>query len=330
MERYQLGNSDLSISRIGFGSWAIGGENWDFGWGPQDDDLAVSAIHSALDKGLNWIDTAAVYGLGHSEELVAKALKGKRNEIIIATKCSLVWDKNGKIDSSLNAKSVRAECEASLRRLSTDYIDLYQIHWPNDDERIEEGWFEISRLIEEGKVRYAGVSNFLISHLKRAQSIMPITSLQPPYSMLRRFIEDAEMSYCKENNIGILAYSPMQSGLLTGKFDITKLADNDWRNNSAEFKSPNLEINLDFVDKLKDLAEEINCSVAQLAIAWVLKREEISAAIVGSRSSKQVEETIKSSEVKLQKRTIDKIETLLMDRLDQIKEKDGFLVQIER
>jgi len=330
MKTRQLGYSDLYLTEIGFGSWAIGGGNWEFGWGPQDDKDAVNAIRASFDLGINWIDTAAVYGLGHSEELVAEAVKGKRSDVIIATKCSLIWDDRRRIGSSLKADSVRKECEASLKRLNTDYIDLYQIHWPNDDIHIEEGWEEIGKLIEEGKVRYGGVSNFLDTHMKRAQAIHPIASLQPPYSILRRHIEEAEIDYCRDNQIGIVAYSPMQSGLLTGKFDPANLGENDWRLKSSEFLPPNLDINLEFIEKLRELSNDLDCTVAQLAVAWTLRLPEITSSIVGARRPDQIQETAKAADVKLSDDVQNQIEIWLVEREEKLKEKDGYIFAVQR
>ncbi len=320
MRTRQLGATDLHLTEIGFGAWAIGGGGWRFGWGPQDDTEAVSAIHRALELGVNWIDTAAVYGLGHSEELVARALEGRRDNVIVATKCSLVWDGKNNISSSLKRESVRRECEQSLRRLNTDHIDLYQIHWPNDDPHIEEGWREIGNLIDEGKIRYAGVSNFLVIHMDRARRIRPIASLQPPYSLLRRDIERDVLAYCKSNDIGVLAYSPMQSGLLTGKFDIHKVASGDWRLGAEEFRQPRLNVNLEFVEQLRPIALKYDKTVAQLAIAWVLRRPEITSAIVGARRPSQVDETVGGAGWTIESSDLEHIERLLVERRNKIPE----------
>jgi len=323
MKTRQLGATDLHLSEIGFGAWAIGGGDWAFGWGPQDDQEAIDAIRHSLDLGVNWIDTAAVYGLGHSEELVAKAVEGIRNEVIIATKCSLIWDENREVGDSLRRESVRREAENSLRRLNTDVIDLYQIHWPSDDEHIEEGWDEIGRLIEEGKIRYGGVSNFLVGHLERAHAIHPVSSLQPPYSMLRRGIENSQLPWCAEHNTGVVAYSPMASGLLTGKFDINRVAENDWRHRAPEFKEPNLTANLDLVEGLRPIAEKYGKTVAQLSVAWVLRRPEVTSAIVGARRPSQIEETVGASGWEIEAEDLDQIENLLSARAQQISEQGG-------
>ncbi len=325
MKIRQLGSTDLMLSEVGIGTWAIGGPNWAFGWGPQNDAEAIAAIRRSMELEVNWIDTAAVYGLGYSEELVAKAVKGHRKEVIIATKCSLVWDEAGNISSSLTAESVKRECEMSLKRLNTDFIDLYQIHWPNDEAHIEDAWEMIQRLREEGKIRYGGVSNFQVSHLKKVMTPHVTASLQPPYSMLRRDLETNQMDYCRERRIGIIPYSPMQSGLLTGKFNVDNVAANDWRLRSDEFKEPNLSINLEFVEGLKKIAANYDKSVAQLSIAWVLRLEEISSAIVGARRPSQIEETVAASGLEISEEDLDAIETLLKKRADKVKKKKGFL-----
>ncbi|MCB2213730.1 aldo/keto reductase [bacterium] len=330
MNNRQLGNSEMEFSEIGLGAWAIGGGGYAFGWGNQDDKDSVLTIRHALDVGINWVDTAAIYGLGHSEKVVGEAIKGRRNEVFVATKCSMVWDDNGNIDNSLKAESVRAECEASLKRLGVDHIDLYQIHWPNDDERIEEGWAEIGRLIEEGKVRYGGVSNFLTQHLERANAIHPVTSLQPPYSMLRRWIEDAELGWCRDNNCGIVCYSPMQAGLLTDNFGEKKLDDEDWRNKSKEHIEPNVSINLWFVDQLRPIAEKYNKTVAQLALAWTLRRPELTSAIAGARRPAQIEQNAGASGWYIEEPDLQKINALLAEREQRVKQADGYIFEMQR
>ncbi len=321
MERRKLGNTGLELTVIGFGAWAIGGGNWRFGWGPQDDREAVDAIRRALDLGVNWVDTAAVYGLGHSEELVARALSGRRDQVLIATKCSLIWNDRGEISSSLARESVRRECEASLRRLQTDHVDLYQIHWPNDEPRIEEGWEELGRLIDEGKVRYGGVSNFNVNQMKRAQAVRPIASLQPPYSMIRREVEGASLAYCAAHGIGVVAYSPMQSGLLTGSFDRARLADGDWRLRDPEFLEPALGATLELVEQLRPIAAGHAKSVAELAIAWVLRRPEVTSAIVGARRPSQIEQTVGAAGWVLSAEELAVIDRLLEQRARRIPER---------
>jgi aryl-alcohol dehydrogenase-like predicted oxidoreductase len=315
MQTRKLGYTDLELTTVGLGTWAIGGE-WAYGWGPQDDAESIAAIQRSLDLGINWLDTAAIYGLGHSEEVVGQAIAGRRDEVIVATKCSRVWDEKGKVTGRLKAGSVRREVEASLRRLKIDLIDLYQIHWPNPDEEIEEGWGTIADLIKEGKVRYGGVSNFSVEQLKRVQPIHPVASLQPPYSMLRREVEEELLPYCAANNIGVIAYSPMQAGLLTGKFTKERVANlpaGDWRKQNDFFQEPALSTNLAFVEKLRPIAERNGKTVAQLAIAWVLRRPELTAAIVGARCPSQIEETIQAGDWQLSAEDVAEIDQLLAE-----------------
>ncbi|MDB5384892.1 MAG: aldo/keto reductase [Planctomycetaceae bacterium] len=299
METKQLGNSDLHITPIGFGSWAIGGGGWEFGWGSQNDNESIAAIHEALDNGVNWIDTAAVYGLGHSEEVVARALSGVSRRPYIFTKCSMVWDERREIGHSLRADSIRRECEASLRRLRVDAIDLYQIHWPDPDEQIEEGWAVMDSLQSEGKVRHIGVSNFSVAQMKRAQSIAPITSLQPRYSLLHRDIENGILPFVARENIGVLAYSPMASGLLTGTMTrdrIAALPADDWRKKHADYREPQLSYNLKLVSLLRTIGKRHGRSPGEVAIAWVLQNPAVTGAIVGARKSGQVRELVGAAE----------------------------------
>ena len=243
----------MELTPIGVGAWAMGGGGWAFAWGPQDDTESIEAIHTALDGGVNWIDTAAVYGLGHSEEVVARALEGRSNRPYVFTKCERTWNENREIMPALKADSIRKECEGSLRRLKVDVIDLYQIHWPQPDEDIEEGWGELAKLKQEGKVRWIGVSNFNVAQMRRAQAIAPITSLQPPYSMLRPAIEAEILPFCQENKIGVINYSPMVSGLLTGRMSAERVASmpaDDWRRKAVEFNEPRLSRNLKLVEQI--------------------------------------------------------------------------------
>lgn len=320
MQKRQLGYTDLKLTIIGLGTWAMGGP-WQFGWGPQDDGQAIAAILAALEDGINWIDTAPVYGCGHSEELVGKALKQIKTKPFIATKCSLLWNEKREKVSCLEAKSIRQECEASLKRLGIDAIDLYQMHWPEPDEDVEQGWEEMARLSEEGKVRYIGASNFNIKHLERVRKIAPVASLQPPYSMIRRDAEKELLPYCKENNIGVVAYSPMQRGLLTGKFNkqyLKTLAPDDHRLRMPEFTEPVFSANIEFVEKLKPIAKRAGRTPAQLAISWVLRRSEVTAAIVGARRPEQVSETAGAGDWKLTAEDIEQIEQLLKERQEKI------------
>jgi aryl-alcohol dehydrogenase-like predicted oxidoreductase len=288
----QLGNSDLHLTPIGFGAWAIGGGSWEFAWGPQDDNESIDAIRRALSLGVNWIDTAAIYGLGHSEEVVARALKGTSYRPYVFTKCSMRWHDDRSIYRSLKAKSLEEELNASLRRLNVDTIDLYQIHWPNPEEEIEEGWSALARFKEQGKIRFIGVSNFNVEQMKRAQKIAPITSLQPPYSMLRRAIENEILPFAKANDIGVINYSPMLSGMLTGKMTRERIAampQDDWRRRAPEFNEPRLSRNLRLVELLREIGSAHNVEPGVVAVAWTLRHPAITAAIVGGRSAQQVE-----------------------------------------
>ena len=317
MQKRRLGWTDLEFTVIGFGSWAMGGGGWKFSWGPQDDQESIEAIKRAVDLGVNWIDTAAIYGLGHSEEVVGKALKEISPRPFIATKCGLVWDEAKNISNRLKRESVRREAEASLRRLGVDVIDLYQIHWPYPDEEIEEGWAEMSRLVEEGKVRYIGVSNFNVSQMERIKKIHPIASLQPPYSMLKRGIEAEILPYCAANNIGVIVYSPMQKGLLTGAVTrerVAQFAPDDHRRNDPQFQEPELSINLELVEKLREIAARYGKTPAQLAVAWVLRRPEVTSAIVGIRRPSQIEEIVPAADFDISQEDLELIEKLLAER----------------
>lgn len=292
----------MTITRVGLGTWAIGGGNWSSAWGSQDDQQSIAAIHRALDLGINWIDTAPVYGLGHSEEIVGQALKGRSERPFIFTKSSLVWDESRKATSTLKADSVKRECEASLRRLGIDAIDLYQIHWPNPDPEIEEGWAAMAELKQEGKVRHIGVSNFDVAQMERAQRIAPVETLQPPYSLINRRIEQAILPYCQQHNIGVIAYSPMASGLLTGKMTAQRIADmepDDWRRNGVQFQEPRLSQNLQLADVLRRIGERHNASTGAVAIAWTLRNPAVTAAIVGARRPNQIEETVTAANLQL-------------------------------
>ncbi len=287
MNTKRLGNSGLLITPLGLGTWAIGGSGWQFGWGAQDDRESIRAIREALDSGINWIDTAAVYGLGHSEEIVARAIEGVPQRPYLFTKCSMVWNDDRQISRSLKADSVRRECEASLRRLRVERIDLYQVHWPEPDADIEEGWTELARLKEEGKIRYLGVSNFNVSQMKRAQAIAPITSLQPPYSLVNRKVENEILPFAARENIGVIAYSPMASGLLTGAMTrerIAALPDDDWRKGNPNFQEPLLSRNLCLVRRLRDIGIRHGLSAGEVAVAWVLRNPAVTGAIVGRAS----------------------------------------------
>jgi aryl-alcohol dehydrogenase-like predicted oxidoreductase len=292
IELRTLGNSDLQLTPIGFGAWAIGGGNWEFAWGSQDDNDSIAAIHRALDLGVNWIDTAAIYGLGHSEEVVARALRSTSHKPLVFTKCSMRWHQDRSIYRSLKAASLAEELEASLRRLGVDTIDLYQIHWPNPETEIEEGWEALAKFREQGKIRWIGVSNFNVDQMKRALKIAPITSLQPPYSMLRRAIEPEVFPFAQANGIGVINYSPMVSGLLTGKMTAERVAAlpaDDWRKRAVEFNEPRLSRNLALVELLREIGSAHNVSPGVVAVAWTLRNPAITAAIVGGRSAQQVD-----------------------------------------
>jgi aryl-alcohol dehydrogenase-like predicted oxidoreductase len=292
VEKRKLGNSDLTITPVGVGSWAIGGGGWAFAWGPQDDSASIAAIRAALEAGFNWIDTAAVYGLGHSEETVARALEGISPRPYIFTKCERTWDEHGKIVPKLKRDSIRRECENSLRRLKVDAIDLYQIHWPEPDEDIEEGWETMLRLKDEGKVRWVGVSNFNVSQLKRIQALGPITSLQPPYSIISPEIETELLPFCQQNNIGVIVYSPMKSGLLTGKMTRERIAampEDDFRKRVAQFQEPKLTRNLKLAELLRSIGSRHGRTTGETAIAWTLRHPAVTGAIVGLRSAEQLQ-----------------------------------------
>lgn len=316
MQKVRFGKTDLEITPVGFGAWAIGGGGWAAAWGPQDDDEAVGAIRRALELGINWVDTAAVYGLGHSEELVARALKGvpDADRPYVFTKCSLVWDEGGDISNVLKEDSVKRECEQSLRRLQTDVIDLYQIHWPRPDEDIEEGWSALAELKEEGKVRHIGVSNFDVSQMERANEISPVETLQPPYNMLNRGVDEEILPYCGENDIGVIVYSPMRSGLLTGKMTaerVQNMPSDDWRRNADDFQEPRLSRNLELVERLTEIGERRGKSPAEVAIAWTLRHPAVTAAIVGGRRPDQVDGIIGAAEFRLSEDEIEEIETAI-------------------
>jgi len=302
MKTKQLGDSDLFITPIGFGAWAIGGSGWEFAWGGQDDSDSIAAIHEAMDAGINWIDTAAVYGLGHSEEVVGRAIEGMSIRPYVFTKCSMVWDEQRQIGHSLKAESIRRECEASLRRLGVDAIDLYQIHWPNPEEDIEEGWEMMAKLKEEGKVRHIGVSNFDIGQMQRALTIAPITSLQPRYSLIHREVEDEILPFAAWRDIGVIAYSPMASGLLTGamtKERIEQLPADDWRRNHRDFQEPFLSHNLRLVRLLRAIGAQHGRTPAEVAVAWVLHNRAVTGAIVGARKPGQIRGVIGAAGLRL-------------------------------
>lgn len=298
------------ITPLGIGAWAMGGGGWAFGWGPQDDADSIGAIRAAVERGINWVDTAAVYGLGHSEEVVAKALAGLSPRPYVFTKCARIWDEKRQIGKSLKRDSVRRECEASLRRLQADVIDLYQIHWPEPDEDVEEGWETMARLKEEGKVRWIGVSNFSAAQLERAQRIAPITSLQPPYSIVQPEVEEAGLPFCESHGIGVIGYAPMKSGLLTGKMTRERLAalpEDDFRRRNPFFQEPIFSRALGLVETLTEIGARHGRTPGEVAIAWTLRNPAVTGAIVGLRNAGQLEGVIGAAEFRLTPAEIDAI-----------------------
>lgn len=328
MQTRQLGTTDLDLSPIGFGAWAIGGE-WRFGWGPQDDAASVAAIRHAVTRGVNWIDTAPAYGLGHSEDVVARALRDlpKDDRPYVFTKCSLVWGEDRTVRHNLSAASIRQEVEDSLRRLEVERIDLYQVHWPRwaaqqagSDGSVEEAWGTLADLQRAGTLRHIGVSNFTVADLETARAIAPVASLQPPYSLLRRDVERELLPYCQAHDIGVLVYSPMLSGLLTGAMTrerIAALASGDWRRNNVEFQEPRLTQNLALVEVLREVGARHGRSPGEVAIAWVLRHPAVTAAIVGGRSAAQVDGVVGAADVQLTPEDVAAIEGLSERREDQ-------------
>lgn len=317
MQKRKLGDTDMQLTTVGLGTWAMGGP-WQFGWGPQDDQEALGAILAALDRGINWIDTAPAYGLGHSEELVGQALRQTKHRPYIATKCGLLWNEKKEKVPCLKPESIRRECHASLQRMGIETIDLYQMHWPDPDEEIERAWEEMARLVDEGKVRYIGVSNYSVAQLERIRRIHPPASLQPPYSMLHREAEEELLPYCAQHHMGVVVYSPMQRGLLTGKFSherLAALAPDDHRRRHPDFGEPRFSATLELVEQLKKIARRHGRTCSQLAIGWVLRRREVTAAIVGARRPDQIEETVQASGWNLRDDDVEEIERLLAEKL---------------
>ena len=314
MQTRRLGNSDLNITPVGYGAWAIGGGGWQFAWGAQDDNDSIAAIHRALELGVNWIDTAAVYGLGHSEEAVARALKTWSGaKPYVFTKCGLRWDAQGNVQKILHADSICREVEDSLRRLAVDTIDLYQIHWPPDPDgpELEEGWSILAALQRQGKVRWIGVSNFDVKQMRRAQSIAPITSLQPPYSLINRSVEEDILPYCLREGIGVIVYSPMASGLLTGAMTrerAARLPKDDWRSSDPEFRQPRLSRNLALVERLREIGQRHGRSPGEVAVAWTLRNPAVTGAIVGARNARQADGVMRAGEFQLTDKEVNEIE----------------------
>jgi aryl-alcohol dehydrogenase-like predicted oxidoreductase len=310
MQTRQLGNSDLMITPLGIGAWAMGGSGWAFSWGPQDDNDSIAATRAGLDAGLNWIDTAAVYGLGHSEEVVGRAIAGVSPKPYVFTKCERIWDSTGQILKSLKRDSIQRECEASLKRLNIDTIDLYQIHWPEPEEDLEEGWEALVRLKEVGKVRNIGVSNYNASQLARISKLAVPTSLQPPYSIVSPEIEESILPYCGAHNIGVIVYSPMRNGLLSGamtKERVATLPEEDVRRRMPAFQEPNLSRNLALVEKLREIGKRHGRTPGEVAIAWTLRRPEVTAAIVGLRNADQLSGVIGAAEFRLSAAEVNEI-----------------------
>jgi aryl-alcohol dehydrogenase-like predicted oxidoreductase len=320
LPRRRLGKSDLQVTALGLGTWAIGGP-WAFGWGPQDDAESMAAIHRAVELGINWIDTAAVYGLGHSERVVGRALAAlpAGNRPLVFTKCGLVWDEADRMAEPkrvLKPESIRRECEASLRRLGLERIDLYQFHWPDETgTAVEDSWDVMLRLVEEGKVRWGGVCNFDVALLARCVSRGPVASLQPPLSLIRRKVAASEVPWCSAHGVGVIAYSPMQSGLLTDRFSTERLAAlpaDDYRHRGSEFTPPRFAANLTLRDGLRPIAERHGASVGEVAIAWVLAWKGVTGAIVGARSAAQVDGWIGAASVRLSDADLDEIAGVVM------------------
>lgn len=314
MDTRRLGQSDLFITPLGVGAWAMGGTGWRMGWGPQDDAESIAAIRRAVERGINWIDTAAVYGLGHSEEVVGRALLGLSSRPYVFTKCGRVAGPDGRPTGNLKPDSIRRECEASLRRLGVEAIDLYQIHWPQPDEEIEDAWTTLKALQSEGKVRWLGASNFDASQLQRVGRIAPVTSLQPPYSLLRREVEAEVLPYAVAHQIGVIVYSPMASGLLSGAMTRERalsLPDNDWRRNHPQFQEPRLSRNLALVEVLREVGARHGVSPGEVAIAWTLRHPAVTGAIVGVRSPAQVDGIVGAAAVRLSDEEAARIEAAI-------------------
>jgi aryl-alcohol dehydrogenase-like predicted oxidoreductase len=307
----KLGNTDLEITRVGFGAWAIGGNGYEFGWGAQDDNESIATIHHALELGINWIDTAAVYGLGRSERVVGRALEGLENRPYVFTKASLVGDGTGNVRHSLERDSIRREVEASLERLGIEAIDLYQIHWPIPDVDIEEGWSAFAELKAEGLVHHIGVSNFDAEQLRRIQSIAPVETLQPPYSLVDREVEHEILPVAKRNRIGVIVYSPMGSGMLTGKVTrewLSSRPDSDWRKHDRRFREPELSKRLAIVERLQAVAARLDTTPGAVAVAWTLRNPAVDGAIVGFRQPEQIAPILDGASLELSDEDVDEIE----------------------
>jgi aryl-alcohol dehydrogenase-like predicted oxidoreductase len=311
LETTQLGQTGLEITRVGFGAWAIGGGDWEFGWGPQDDEQSITAIHRALEQGINWIDTAAAYGFGRSEQIVGRALRGLSERPHVFTKCSLLEGPDRTVLHSLKRDSVLREAEASLKRLGADAIDLYQIHWPNPVTEIEEGWATLAELREQGLVRHIGVSNFDVEQLRQVQQIAPVETLQPQYSLIEREAERELLPFAEREGIGVIVYSPMGSGMLSGGMTRARaegLTEDDWRKRDPRFNGPQLSANLELVERLKVVAERHDTTPGAIAIAWTLRHPGFDAAIVGFRRPDQVDPILPGAEIDLTDQDLTEIE----------------------
>jgi aryl-alcohol dehydrogenase-like predicted oxidoreductase len=316
MKYRKLGKNGPEISVIGFGSWAIGGGGWASAWGNQDDELSAESVRVALDNGINFYDTAAAYGLGHSEEVIGKALKSDRDKVVLATKCGLVWDKNKSISKNCTYDSILREAEASLRRLGTDYIDLYQMHWPDTDVNApaEETMRAMDKLVQDGKVRYVGLSNYNVPLLEASLSVRHVDSLQPPYSILRPAVEKEILPYCLEKGIGVVAYSPLTSGLLSGNYTYdTKFSDDDWRSRNAAHTGEGLRKNVDRVEKLKVIASRYGITMPQLAIAYDLAHPALTSALVGVRKPSHILSVLSAIDVTLDEATLAEIRKIAVE-----------------
>jgi aryl-alcohol dehydrogenase-like predicted oxidoreductase len=307
----KLGGTGMEITRVGFGAWAIGGGGWEFGWGPQQDDDSIGAIHRALELGVNWIDTAAAYGFGHSEEIVGRALRGVSERPYVFTKCSLLDDGSRRVRHVLKRDSILREAEGSLRRLGVDAIDLYQIHWPDPEEDIEEGWSALAELKEQGLVRHIGVSNFSTAQLRRIAEIAPVETLQPPYSLIERDAEDSVLPYAEREGMGVIVFSPMGSGLLTGAFTRERIAampDDDWRKTDPWFTEPLLSKNLALAARLRAVADRHGTVPGAVAVAWTLRNSAVDGAITGFRRADQVDPILAAANLDLTDQDIAEIE----------------------
>ncbi len=318
MRTRKLGATSLNLSTVGLGTWPMGSVYGGMTWGPQDDQASINTVIRAVARGINWLDTAPAYGRGHSEKILGMAFKQLPTRPLVVTKCGSTWDETGKAAFRLDRASIRTQCEASLKRMDIDTIDLYLVHWPNPIEYMEEGWQTCSDLVKEGKLRYIGVSNFTIEQMDKLQPIHPIAAMEPPYSMLERRIETGILEYCRKHNMGVIIYSPLQQGLLTGTIKVDDLAPNDFRRANPHFREPELSLNLKLAEDLAPIAARNKCSIAQLAIAWTLRKPEVTAALNGARDPSEIEDSVKASDITIPQADIDEIEKLLNERQQKV------------